>query len=79
MQPWTACWVSKDIPDRGFEVIRDRRHVGIARCDEFDKAVREILDYRYYKDWDRVVCRSGGQEWDVDVDSYRQEPLGIAG
>jgi hypothetical protein len=77
IQPWIALWAIKDIPDDGFEVIRDGRPVGIARCDDFEEAVREILRHRLYRGRDQVVRRDRDEEWDVDVTDYRPEQVGV--
>lgn len=76
MQPWTALWAIKSIPGDGFEVIRDGRHVGIARCGDFEEAVKEIVEHPLYQDWDRVVCRCGRRQWDVDVVASSRELVG---
>lgn len=76
MQPWTALWAIKDIPNGGYEVIRDGRHVGIPRCDDFGEAVDEILRHDLYQCWDRVICRWDSHECDVDVAGYQRELVG---
>lgn len=76
MKPWTALWTIEDIPDGGFDVIRDGRPVGIPRCYDFDQAVEEIVNNALFEDWDRVVCHSARGDSDVDVASYRQEMVG---
>lgn len=76
VQPWIALWAIKEIPDDGFEVIRDGRPVGIARCDTFDEAVKKILRHRLYRDRDRIVCREGRRESNVDLHDYLPEPMG---
>ena len=75
-KPWIALWSIKDIPDDGFEVIRDGRHVGLTRCDTFDEAVKQILRHRLYHNRDRIVCRDGRREWNVDLDDHLPEPVG---
>lgn len=76
MQPWAALWAINDIPNDGFEVIRDGRPVGIPRCEDFDGAVEEILRHDLYQRWDRVVCRWGHHECDVDLARYQRELVG---
>ena len=75
-QAWTALWAIKAVPDDGFEVIRDGRYVGIARCEDLEDAGREIVRHPLYRSRDRVVCRNGRHQWNVDVDDYDQEPVG---
>jgi len=77
VERWTARWVIKDIPDDGYEVIRDGRHVGISRCDEFVQAVEAILRHDAYQSWDRVVIAWGHHRCDVDVGFYRRELVGV--
>jgi hypothetical protein len=76
MRPWTALWAIAVIPQGGYEVIRDGRPVGIARCDDFEQAVGAILRHDLYQSWDRVVCRSGRHQREVDVEFYGQELVG---
>lgn len=75
MQPWTALWLIKDVPDRGYEVIRDRRPVGIRRCDDFEEAVEAIVHHDLYRSCDRVVLGWGTHQTDVDVALFRREPV----
>jgi hypothetical protein len=77
MQPWTALWVIKDVPNDGYEVIRDGRHVGIGRCGEFEDAVDAIVRHDLYETWDRVVFGWGRHRCEVDVAAYRREVVGV--
>jgi hypothetical protein len=77
VQPWMAVWVIKDIPDDGFDVIRDGRPIGIHRCDSLEQAVEEIIVHPIFQDGDRVVCRDGHHERDVDVRADRPELFAV--
>ena len=67
---WIAKWAIKQIPEGRCEVIRDGRHVGIARCDDLEEAIQRILDHRNYQSGDRVVHWWNGEEWELDVERH---------
>ena len=72
----TALWMIKDIPNDGFEVIRDGRHVGIRRCDELEDAVEAIVEHDLFQAWDHVVLGWGSHRCDLDLTTYRRELVG---
>jgi hypothetical protein len=66
MRLWTATWQIKGT-SKGYQVIRDGRHVGIGHCDDFDQAVEQIRCHRLFNDRDHVVRYRDRQQQEVIV------------